>query len=230
MGQAQAVGSERTRAGALHYQSRRPLGAPLQSDGCRVPPWPRTAGRRGLGSGLVWHAARVSDQQALRAAQAALLAEAASKSGLVWLRPADQSRAWPAWHVWHDGAVHTVSGPGEQQLPELSGPVVLLARSKDTGARLISVPTTARRLDPTGDAWLAAATALAASRLNSATAPADLPARWREAAVITRFTPDAAAVESPGSYGQASGAAPPAPSAGTTSDWRPWHWRGRRRR
>ena len=181
----------------------------------------------------MWHAAGVSDEQpaqTLPAADAALLAEAASKSGLVWLRPAGQSRAWPAWHVWHDGAVHVVSGAGEQQLPELAGPVVLLVRSKDTGARLITVPTTARRLAPADDAWLAAATALAGSRLNSATAPADLPGHWREAAVITRLTPDAPPTEAPGSYDQASGAAPPAPSAVTTSDWRPWHLRGRRRR
>ena len=168
--------------------------------------------------------------QPLLAAEAALLAEAVAKSGLVWLRPAGQERAWPAWHVWHDGAVHVVSGAGEQQLPDLSGPVLLLVRSKDTGARLISIPTTAQTLAADDDAWLAAATALAVSRLNSATAPAALPDQWRGRAVITRLTPNAPAIEAPGSYDQANNAAPPAPSPVTTSGWRPWHLRGRRRR
>ncbi len=163
-------------------------------------------------------------------ADAALLAEAASKSGLVWLRPAGQSRAWPAWHVWHDGAVVVVSGPGEQQLPQLSGPVQITVRSKDTGARLIVVAASATTLSPDDEGWPAAATALAASRLNSTAAPADLPQRWRGTCVITRVVAQDAALEGPGHYDDASGAAPPPATAATTSDWRPWHLRGRRRR
>lgn len=163
-------------------------------------------------------------------ADAALLAQAAAKSGLVWLRPAGQTRAWPAWHVWHEGAVHVVSGPGEQQLPELHGAVDVLVRSKDTGARLITIPTAARTLDPDDEGWPAAAAALAASRLNSPTAPADLPDRWRAAAALTRLDATGEASEAPGRYADASGAAPPPPTAVTTSQWRPWHLRGRRRR
>ena len=69
--------------------------------------------------------------------QAALLAEAATKSGLLWVDvPGD--RAWPAWHVWVDGAAYVVSGPGEQALPELPESVVLVLRSKDTGGRLLT--------------------------------------------------------------------------------------------
>lgn len=164
------------------------------------------------------------------AQDAALLAEAASRSGLVWLRPAGGQRAWPAWHVWHEGAVHVVSGPGEQQLPALTGEVDLLVRSKDTGERIITVPALATTLRPDDDRWLPAATALAASRLNSPVTPAALPERWRSAATITRVEARGAATERPGSYDDASGAAEPPPAAGTTSTWRPWHLRGRRRR
>lgn len=164
------------------------------------------------------------------ATQAALLAEAASKSGLVWLRPAGQPRAWPAWHVWHEGAVHVVSGPGEQQLPPLVGPVDVLIRSKDSGARLLTVPATATTLRPDDEAWQSAAAALAASRLNSATAPADLPDQWRSSALITRLAVDRPALEGPGRYDDHSGAAPPPPTTATTSTWRPWHLRGRKRR
>lgn len=185
--------------------------------------------------------------------QDALLAEAAGKSGLVWLRRNGEQRWWPAWHVWHEGAVVVVSGPGEQELPDLDGggsdgprtdgprtdgglllrsvDVELLLRSKDSGARLLTVPARAQRLDPLSPQWQAAAEALAASRLNSAHAPAGLPAHWREVtAVITRVSPAGTALEQPGSYDPASGAAAPAASAATTSGWRPWHARGRQGR
>ncbi len=162
--------------------------------------------------------------------EAALLAEAASKTGLVWLRPAGQQRAWPAWHVWHEGAVHLVSGPGEQQLPPLAGEVDLLVRSKDTGQRLLTVPALATTLSPDDERWLPAATALAASRLNSPVPPAELPARWQAGATVTRVEARGAATERPGSYDDASGAAEPPPAEGTTSTWRPWHLGGRRRR
>jgi hypothetical protein len=161
----------------------------------------------------------------------ALLAEAATKSGLVWLRPQGQARAWPAWHVWLDGAVVVVSGPGEQELPDLDGELELLLRSKDTGARLLTVPARAERLVPGEDAWLPAAEALAGSRLNSRHSPAELPAHWRETgAVITRVVPAGTPVEQPGDYSTASHAAPPAPSPATTSGWLPWHAGGRRKR
>jgi hypothetical protein len=100
----------------------------------------------------VWHPAGVSEGTAAAAggadagapaapdAHAALLAEAAGKSGLLWIRPAGQDRSWPAWHVWHDGAVLVVSGPGEQELPPLEGPVELVLRSKDVGSRRWRAP------------------------------------------------------------------------------------------
>lgn len=165
------------------------------------------------------------------AADAALLAEAAAKSWVMWLRPAGQPRAWPAWHVWHDGAVLVISGSGEQQLPQLRGPVEVLVRSKQTQARLITIAMTAVELMPDDEQWPAAAAALAARRLNSSLAPADLPDQWREAATITRLRADGAALEGPGRYGDESGAAPATPTTATTrSTWRPWHLGGRKRR
>ncbi|WP_460459603.1 hypothetical protein, partial [Angustibacter peucedani] len=149
---------------------------------------------------------------------AALLAEAAGKSGLVWLRPQGQQRAWPAWHVWSDDAVLVVGGPGEQELPPLDGPVDVLLRSKDSGGRLLTVTTTATTLAPDDESWLPAAEALAASRLNAAHSPAALPDHWRSSgAVITRLAPQpgTAPVEAPGRYDQGSGAAAPVPSPAT---------------
>ena len=98
--------------------------------------------------------------------QEALLAEAATKSGLLWVDvPGD--RAWPAWHVWVDGAAYVVSGPGEQTLPELPESVVLVLRSKDTGGRLLRVAARAERLRPEDPRWEPATTALKAARLNA---------------------------------------------------------------
>lgn len=165
------------------------------------------------------------------AATAALVAEAASKSGLVWLRVPGADRSWPAWHVWHEGAVLVVSGPGEQELPELDGEVEISLRSKDSGGRLLTLTALATALDPASEEWTGAAAALASSRLNSAHSPADLPAHWREVGTrVTRIAPGGDVLEAPGRYDDASGAAAPVPSPATTSGWRPWHAGGRERR
>lgn len=158
----------------------------------------------------------------------ALVREAAGKSGLLWLDvPGD--RAWPAWHIWLDGAAYVVSGPGEQTLPTLPAELAVVFRSKDTGGRLISVHATATAVGPGDPAWDAATTALKASRLN-APGGVDIVARWAAECTVTALTPFGMPVESPGSYSDASGAAVPAPTPATTATWQPWHLNGRRRR
>ena len=51
----------------------------------------------------------------------ALFAEAATKSGLMWVQPPGD-RAWPFWHAWAGDTVYAVSGPGEQTLPWVPRP------------------------------------------------------------------------------------------------------------
>ena len=87
----------------------------------------------------------------------ALFAEAATKSGLMWVQPPGD-RAWPFWHAWADDTVYAVSGPGEQTLPWLPGEVVLLLRSKDTGGRLLSVRATCEEVGPQDERWAPATT------------------------------------------------------------------------
>ena len=159
--------------------------------------------------------------------QEALLAEAATKSGLLWVDvPGD--RAWPAWHVWVDGAAYIVSGPGEQAMPELPESVVLVLRSKDTGGRLLRVAARAEPLRPEDARWEPATTALKAARLN---APAgDVVGRWAAEATVTALVPQLPLLEGPGGYDDASGAAVPAATPATTGTWHPWHLRGRPRR
>jgi hypothetical protein len=153
----------------------------------------------------------------------ALFAEAASKSGLLWVEvPGD--RAWPFWHAWSNDTVYAVSGPGEQPLPWMPDEVVLVARSKDTGGRLLAVHATARTITPADEDWQPATEALKAARLN---ATDDLDARWAAECTVRAFQPFGAPVEGPGSYATTSRAQPVPPSEATTARWRPWHWRGR---
>ncbi|KRE42118.1 hypothetical protein [Knoellia sp. Soil729] len=160
-----------------------------------------------------------------------LLAEAASKSSVLWVElPGGDSHA--VWFVWHDDgdargtgpAIHVVSGDGEQTLPPLPDEVTVILRSKDNGGRLLRLRATARTVDPTSDEWEAAAEVLRANRLN---AIGDTLARWREGATISVIAPHGIPEEGPGAYDSGSGRAPVSPGRGATARWRPWHWRGR---
>jgi hypothetical protein len=156
----------------------------------------------------------------------ALLGEAASKSSLLWVRPTPE-RAWPAWYIWREPSAYVVSGPGEQQLPALAGPVDLIFRSKDTWARLLTLRASATTVGPEDPDWPEIAGALKTERLN-APDPDGLLARWAATNTITRLTPQGGVVESPGSYDESSGAAAPPPTEATTAGWAPWHVGGRR--
>lgn len=160
-----------------------------------------------------------------------LIHEAASKSGLLWVRlPGGGTH--PVWHVWHDDAddrgtgpaAYVVSGPGEQSLPWLPDEVELVLRSKDTGGRLVTVRATAREVTPEDAGWDAAVGVLRPERLN---AVGDTAERWRQSCTIHLLTPHGRLVEGPGSYNDGSEVAPVLPAATATSGWRPWHWRGR---
>ena len=147
-----------------------------------------------------------------------LIHEAASKSGLLWVR-VPGGGTHPVWHVWHDDgdergtgpAAYVVSGPGEQWLPWLPDEVELLLRSKDTGGRLLTIHATAREIRPEDPDWDTAVEVLRPERLN---AVGDVARRWRESATIHALTPHGRPVESPGSYGDDSGAVPVAPRRG----------------
>jgi hypothetical protein len=160
-------------------------------------------------------------------ALSALVAEAAAKSSLLWVAPTPE-RAWPAWHIWLDGAAYVVSGPGEQELPPLAGEVEVTLRSKDTWARVLRVTATATTVDPAAPEWRDVALALKGSRLN-APDPDGLLDRWAAGNTITRLSLRGAVNESPGHYDESSGAAAPPPSEAATRDWAPWHVGGRRK-
>lgn len=155
----------------------------------------------------------------------ALLGEAMTKSGLLWIDVADD-RTWPAWHAWDGTTAFVVSGPGEQPLPWLPKEVNLILRSKDTGGRLLTTRAHAVVLPPGTAEWDSAAELLRASRLNAVD---DVLSRWANECTITALTPFGSPLESPGAYGARDLRAEPARTTATTTSWRPWHWKGRDR-
>ncbi|CCH78014.1 conserved hypothetical protein [Nostocoides japonicum T1-X7] len=157
----------------------------------------------------------------------ALFAEGAAKSGMLWVQLPESGESYAVWHGWHDGRILLVSGPGEQYLPWLPDHVRLVLRSKDSGGRLLVVNGQVEVLEAGTPEWQEAVDVLVPLRLNAAPGVAE---RWAEVAVVRAVTPYGAAVEAPGSFGDASGRAPVRPEGPTTVGRLPWHRGGRPQR
>jgi len=160
---------------------------------------------------------------------AALVEEATRKAGIVWIA-APGERAWPAWHHWHDGADHVVTGGLEQPLPGLAdgGLAEVTVPSKDTGGRLVTWVAAVSEVPPGGELWEVVVPAMHAKRLN----PPDgdhQPQRWARECTVLRLEPTGEVREAPGAMLDASGAAVPLPSPATTSGPLPYVL-GRRKR
>jgi hypothetical protein len=159
--------------------------------------------------------------------QSALIAEACSKSSLLWLRPADSDRPQLAWHTWVEGTVLVISGPGEQTLPPLSGPVEVITRSKDTGTRLVTFLASGQELSTQDETRQTALDALAAARLNAQDTQ-EQAERWRSTAVVTRLTPLRVLSSGAGNDETLAQLLVPPPSPATTvGTHQPWHTKGR---
>jgi hypothetical protein len=158
--------------------------------------------------------------------EAALVAEACTKSSVVWLRPPDARHHHLAWHVWHNDAVHVVYGFGEQMLPLLSGEIEVAVPSKETGQRIVTFVAQAQIVPARTPEWEAAAFALGASRLN-AQDPGEQLERWASGALLTRVLPLRVLGVGAGDYRTPAGALPPIATEATTASWRPWHLRSR---
>ncbi|WP_338932071.1 hypothetical protein WEB32_22380 [Streptomyces netropsis] len=144
----------------------------------------------------------------------ALIEEATKKSGLIWVEgPTGPSRA--LWHVWHEGAVHLVGGPGEQPLEGLAledgGVATVTVRSKDKGGRLVMWIGRVTVLEPRGEAWAGAVAELKGKRLNAPDAEA-IEERWARDCRVLRIEPNGETGELP----DGSLAARPLPTSATT--------------
>jgi hypothetical protein len=171
---------------------------------------------------------QVPEQPDVTGEQAALIAEACSKSGVIWIRALAEEQTHLAWQTWHDGAVHVVYGVGEQPLLLLAGPVEVSVPSKDNRALLVRFIGQAQVLEPRSAAWEAAAAVLAAARLNSPD-PAGQSERWASGCLISRVDAVHVLAGSHGADDAPSQAAPPRANPGTTIGRRPWHLGGRGR-
>ncbi len=168
----------------------------------------------------------MTEQQA--ATEAAVVAEAMKKSGLIWLRLGGQ-RAQPVWHLWHDGAAYVLHGGDEQPAPGLAAPgtAAVSVRSKDSGGRLLVWPATVSAVLPGCPEWDVVVPLLAAKRLNAADGPA-APDRWARTSLVHRLVPAGPLLESWTDPDTGSGAAEPPETPATTQVPLP-SWLGRRR-
>lgn len=166
--------------------------------------------------------------------RAALVAEATRKAGLIWVRPAGETRARGVWHVWLDDtgrgpAAYVVHGGAEQTFPwPVDGPVTVITRSKETGARLLAWTARASRVRPEDPDWAPATAALAAARLN-APDHATITDRWAAESEVVRLVPTGEVTEAPGAESRESHAAPPVPTPATTAGRKPYLAGGRNR-
>lgn len=147
---------------------------------------------------------------------AALVAEAARKSAIGWLELPGRSQPYPAWHVWHDGAVCVVHGGIEQPLPGLAEleRVTVILPSKDKGGLLVRYVATVETLAPSDGAWEPVVTALHAARQSPPDGEAQ-PDRWAAHSQVTVLRL-IEVLESPGAYDAGSRRATPAATPETT--------------
>jgi hypothetical protein len=139
----------------------------------------------------------------------ALIEEATKKSGLVWVD------GQALWHVWADGAMCVVGGPGEQPLPGLvdGGTATVTVRSKDKGGRLVGWSARVSLLEPRGAAWEAAVAELKGKRLNAPDGEGVVD-RWARECEVFRLEPGGGEVAV--AVAEGSGAAVPVVTPATT--------------
>ncbi|GAA4240892.1 hypothetical protein GCM10022254_67510 [Actinomadura meridiana] len=158
---------------------------------------------------------------------AALVEEAARKSGLLWLDLPDLPQPRAAWHVWHEGSAYVLTGgEGEQPLPGLpdAARVTVILRSKDKGGRLVSFAADVEPVEPGSELWDAVTPLLAKDRLNAGDHEAQVE-RWATESWIVRLTPAEEVVEEAEAYATVR----PVPTPATTAGPPPRMFGGRRR-
>lgn len=128
----------------------------------------------------------------------AVLAEAARRTGVLWVRP-DLPAARPraVWSLWHDGAAYVVVGGREQQLPgvreggrvdgQAGGRAFVVVRSSRRD-RVAEWEAAVEVVAPGTPAWDEVVPLLHARRLNALDGEAQ-PARWAAESTVLRLVP-----------------------------------------
>jgi len=134
-----------------------------------------------------------------------LVDEVAKKASIAWL----DGRA--AWCAWFDDALYAISGPGEQDLGELTSGVVVTLRG-DHGGRVVSWPAAVARVAPGSEEWERVAPQLAGKRLNASGGAEEVMARWAAGNVLYALRPGDGAVVAGADLPAGSLAEPPRPT------------------
>ncbi len=123
-----------------------------------------------------------------------LIEEAAKKASVAWITVPGAGPAYPVWCLWIDGALHVVSGPGEQPAPGLeeaagAGASAAVTLRGDHGGRVVTWPAEVSVLDPAGEEWQPVTTQLAGKRLNATGAAEQTVQRWSRDCRLYRLSP-----------------------------------------
>jgi hypothetical protein len=121
----------------------------------------------------------------------ALVEEATRRSAVVWIAPDGAARAFPVWHLWHEGRAYVVTGGLEQPLPggAAARRAVVLVRSKaKQNDRLVQWVADVEPVVPGTPAWDEVVPLLHAKRLNPPDGDAQ-PERWARESVVLRLVP-----------------------------------------
>lgn len=162
--------------------------------------------------------------------------KAVKKGAILWLtvpQPDGSRHEQPVWFLFSDGKVYVVSGPREQNVPNLAeaGEVELTVRSKDVRSRVSRVPAVVRVVAPDSSEYDDLAQAALPNRLNIDD-PNDAIQRWKRDCVLVELVPRfrdedtaapaaavAPAATTPAPEGQSQpAAAAPAPESSASED------------
>jgi hypothetical protein len=152
-----------------------------------------------------------------------LVDESMKKAAVAWVSVGG-SPARLLWCLPADGALWVVSGPGEQDAPELaSASEALVTMRGDHGGRIVSWPAAVNRLDPSGEEWAELAPQLAGKRLNAPMAAGELVDRWAAECTVHKLTPAGGPVEAAATLPEGSLAEPPRDSPARRRTRTPFH-------
>ncbi|GAB3144244.1 hypothetical protein GCM10027290_22140 [Micromonospora sonneratiae] len=159
-----------------------------------------------------------------------LVEEAMKKAAVAWVAVGD-SPALALWCVPIDGALHIVSGPGEQSAPGLAETSTAAVTLRgDHGGQIVTWSAAVTRVMPDSEQWATVAPQVATKRLNSPSNAADLVERWAAECVLSRLAPAGPPLAAGGSLPDGSLAAPPRETPATRPTRKPFRLHRVRRR
>lgn len=159
-----------------------------------------------------------------------LVDEAMKKAAIAWIS-VDGSPARLVWCMPANGALWVVSGPGEQDAPELAAASrVLVTLRGDHGGRIVTWPAALTRVAPDSEEWTEVAPQLANKRLNAPLAAGELVARWAAECTVHKLTPAGDPAEAGPTLPDAALAEPPRDTPARRRTRTPFHLHRVRRR